>query len=128
MGGCEVQPLPFNTGVEEFDLSLLVQEQGKGVHLELRFNVDLFESTAIEQMLTHYKLVLEWMTTDPGNGIYEFDLITDAERQQILIDWNNTTTDFPHGCIQDLITESDQEQPRKCGNRLQRKFADLWRP
>jgi aspartate racemase len=108
---CDVQPESLDIGVEKFDLSLLVEELGKGLHLELGFNVDLFEPAIIERMLAHFKLVLEWMVSDPTNGICEFDPITNTERQQILIDWNNTGTDSPPGCIHDLIAIQTRNNP-----------------
>jgi amino acid adenylation domain-containing protein len=51
------------------------------------------------------------MTLDPKNGIYEFDLITNSERQQVLSDWNNTERDFPQVCIQDLVTIQTKRNP-----------------
>jgi len=73
---CNVLPVYFNIGIEKFDLSLVVRELGKGLRLELGYNVDLFEVPIIEHMLDQFKLILDWMTLDPKNGIYEFDLIT----------------------------------------------------
>ena len=108
---CDVRPESLDIGVERFDLSLLVEDLGKGLHLELGYNVDLFEPAMIERMLAHFKLVLEWMASDPTNGIREFNPITNAERQQMVTDWNNTGADFPQGCIHDLITIQARSNP-----------------
>jgi amino acid adenylation domain-containing protein len=109
--GCDIQPVFFNNGIEKFDLSLVVRELGKGLQLELNYNIDLFEAPLIESILSHFKVVLEWMTSDPQNGIFEFDSFTNAERQQVVIDWNNTGRDFPQVCIQDLITIQSRKNP-----------------
>ena len=55
-------------------------------------------------MLTHFKVVLEWMTSDQINGICEFEPFTYAERQQLLVEWNNTRMEYPRwSCLHELF-------------------------
>ncbi len=67
----------------------------KGYVCVLEYNTDLFEPETIERMFAHYERILEWMVSKPAKGIDEFDLLTEAERQQILVEWNDTVTVYP---------------------------------
>ncbi len=94
LGDCEISFDFVHIGIAKFDLSLFAKMQAEGLSLELEYNRDLFKPETGERMLSHYRRVLEWMVSSPTKGIFEFDLLTETERQKILKEWNDTVTDY----------------------------------
>ena len=64
--------------------------------LQLRslYNTDLFDSWRMAQMLKQYQMLLESIVSDSDQRISELSLLTEAERHQILVDWNATQQDY----------------------------------
>ena len=112
LGECTVIHDFVAIGVAKYDLLLFARQQEKELHLELEYNVDLFDHQTIERMLAHYRLILEWMVSSPSEGILEFSFLSQVERRQILVEWNNTTTDYPREkCIHQLFEERVEQSP-----------------
>ena len=58
-----------------------------------------------------------WNGWFPGRpkAYHEFDLLTETERQQILLEWNDTATDYPREkCIHQLFEEQVELVPDNC--------------
>jgi amino acid adenylation domain-containing protein len=107
-----VQPVSIDMGVSKFELTLTVFEQEQGLHLELQYNSDRFDQVTVERMLSHYRCILEWMSSSPETGINQFDLLTESERRQILLEWNNTGRSHPeYGGLQEIFKESARRYP-----------------
>ena len=52
-------PLEPDTGTAKFDLALFAMEQPHGLELEIQYSTDLFDAATIDQMLTHFRTLLE---------------------------------------------------------------------
>ena len=78
-----------------FEIAVNVVDTGRDLTLECEYNTDLFTSATIERWLGHYRVLLEAIASDPGQRIDELPLLTDAERRRVLIEWNDTDTDYP---------------------------------
>ena len=44
----------------------------------------------MERMLVHYQTLLEGIVADPETTISQLPILTDNEREQLLVDWNQT--------------------------------------
>lgn len=102
-------PLLIDTGSAQFDLSLTVEtEIAKKVYLS--FNTDLFSRQTAERMLGHFGSLLQQALAHPGLRISELPMLSSAEEQQLLTEWNNTTASYPHvQCFSELFeTQVDQ--------------------
>ena len=89
-----------------FDLTLdIVEHQDKLVCL-FESNADLFEADTIARMMTHFQNILEGLTANPEQKISDVSLLSDAERRQLLVDWNDTKTEYPSTrSIEELFEE-----------------------
>ena len=63
---------------------------------EIEDNSDLFDADTIKRLAAHYETLLESIVADPDRCVHDLPLLSDAERQQLLIEWNATKTDYPH--------------------------------
>ena len=89
---------------EEFDLVLSAEEGAEGIALSMNYRTDLFEESSIARMLEHFETLLEGLVADPGQRISQLPLMTDEERQKIVVDWNRTEVDFPElTCVHELV-------------------------
>jgi len=75
-----------------FDLTLDIVEHGDELACMFESNADLFEPETITRLMGHFQNVLEAMTRNVAQKISELPLLTEAERQQLLYDWNATNS------------------------------------
>jgi amino acid adenylation domain-containing protein len=95
-----------------FDLTLDLEEISTGIKGHLEYNSDLFDRDTIARMAGHFQILLEAIVTNCQEPIATLQLLTPAEKQQILIDWNNTQIDYPHDkCIHQLFEEQVERTP-----------------
>ncbi|NEQ80763.1 MAG: amino acid adenylation domain-containing protein, partial [Moorea sp. SIO2I5] len=73
---------------------------------------DLFEAETISRMLSHYENLLSAAVETPERPVSQLPLMTEPELDQILVEWNNTTTDYPNDkCIHQLFEEQVEKTP-----------------
>jgi amino acid adenylation domain-containing protein len=111
MPGLTLAPFKVQTGKEKFDLSVSLVETASGLKATFSYNTDLFDATTMERMLGHFQVLLEGIIADPGRRISELPLLTSAERQQIVVDWNNTTRSYPQRCVHELFESQVERTP-----------------
>lgn len=118
----EILPLEFPGLVTEhfrlgntmanFDLTLdIVEKDGELVCL-FESNADLFESETIVRLMGHFRTLIEAAVANPDQAISSLPMLTAAERQQVLIEWNDTATNYPsHSSIQELFEQQVRDTP-----------------
>jgi len=84
-----------DSGTAKFDLTLVLSEQPAGLRAEVEYCSDLFEAATIARMLGHFRTLLEGIVADPGRRLSELPLLTEPERHQLQVEWNDTATDYP---------------------------------
>src|SRR5215212_4412458 len=63
-------------------------------------------------MLGHYRTLLEGIVANPEQPISKLSLLTQAERHQLLVEWNDTAKDYPRDrCIHELFEEQVGRTP-----------------
>ncbi|MEW6733472.1 MAG: amino acid adenylation domain-containing protein [Acidobacteriota bacterium] len=98
--------LPINNDIAKFDLTLFIEESRENLSGILEYNTDLFDNVTIERMATHLQVLLNAIVNDPTQRIYSLHLLTSAEQDQLLIEWNQTEAVYPQGkCIHQLFEE-----------------------
>jgi non-ribosomal peptide synthetase component F len=107
-----LEPLETASPVAKFDLTLAVQEEAGGLRCEWEYNTDLFDAATVERMAGHFQRVVEGMVANPAQPIHQLPLLTEAEREQILREWNDTTTAYPQDtCLHQLFEEQVARTP-----------------
>ena len=70
------------------------------------YNTDSFDRAAISRMLEHFKILLSSIVANPEQRIANLPLLSEIERQRLLIEWNNTRRDYPRSrCVHELFEE-----------------------
>ncbi|AKA44315.1 non-ribosomal peptide synthetase [Paenibacillus polymyxa] len=70
-----------------------------GVEIEIRFdfNAEVFDKDSIERLKGHLVHLLEQVTDNPEITVGELELVTEAEKTDLLGRFNDTITEFPRG-------------------------------
>jgi surfactin family lipopeptide synthetase A len=112
LAGVEVTPLPINSGTAKFDLTIFARERESTIYITAEYNTDLFDSSTIERWLEHYRTLLEGVVADPEQRLSELPLLTEAERNQLLVEYNNTITNYPRErCVYELFEVQAERTP-----------------
>lgn len=101
--------LPHWMGLE---IALLIEESGSGPSASFVYSTELFKSATIARMAGHYQILLTGIAADPDRSFALLPLLTPTERHRIVVEWNETRTDYPRDtCIQQLFEAQVDADP-----------------
>ncbi|MEH2435910.1 MAG: amino acid adenylation domain-containing protein [Nostoc sp.] len=107
-----ISSLPVESATAKFDLFLSIQNTGNGLVGVWEYNTDLFDASTIERMTGHFMTLLSGIVANPEERISQLPLLSQTERQQLLVEWNNTQTDYPRDkSIHQLFEEQVERTP-----------------
>lgn len=110
--GLKTEHFRVDNIMANFDLTFDAVERGDELDCLFESNADLFENETIARMLTHFRTLLESIVENPGYRISELPMLTERERHQLLVEWNDTKTNYPsHNCIQELFEQQVSNTP-----------------
>lgn len=95
-----VSHLVPENAIAKLDLSLNIYEtlniygNSLGLTGVVRYNTDLFTSATISRMVGHFLTLLSGIVNHPDEIVSHLPLLTVAEKHQLLVEWNNTQTDY----------------------------------
>ncbi|MGD0207573.1 MAG: amino acid adenylation domain-containing protein [Verrucomicrobiota bacterium] len=112
LGGFVMESIPLERRAATLDLVMLIIETTGSLSASIRFNTDLFDAATIARMAGHFQALLESVIRDPAAAIGDLEILTGAERQQLLVGFNDTQTDYPKDkCLHQLFEEQVQRTP-----------------
>jgi amino acid adenylation domain-containing protein len=85
-----------------YPLTLQVIE-GEQLWLKLYYDTQRFEADAIDRLLGHMHTLLTGMASNPHQILADLPMLTDAERHQLLVEWNDTGVDYPDTTIHQVF-------------------------
>jgi amino acid adenylation domain-containing protein len=88
--GLRLEATEEGNPTSKFDLTLGAAESADGLSLTLEYSTDLFDKTTAQRLMGHLATLLAAVSADPGRPLSELSLWTEAERHQVLVDWNDT--------------------------------------
>jgi amino acid adenylation domain-containing protein len=99
-----IEPIELDTASAKVDLTLYLRDDGAKIRATLEYNTDLFEPETIARMAGHFQRLLEAVVADFDLPVTKIPILTPAEREQALVTWNDTRTDYPrHSSIPALF-------------------------
>jgi amino acid adenylation domain-containing protein len=108
----EVELLRWGPEGTRFDLELTCIDQRGRLAGRLTYNTALFDRSTIERLRDHLVRLLELVVADPATRGSELRLMSDAEQQRLLVDWNDTAqAPVDDACIQELFDRQAQRTP-----------------
>jgi amino acid adenylation domain-containing protein len=112
-GGLSLGPFALPQQEGQVDLALEMIEGKTSLLGILKYNVDLFDSATIERMAGHFETLLEHIVVDPDQPLSRVPLLREAERHELLIEWNDTKLDYPaNECLHELFEKQVKQAPQ----------------
>ena len=102
--------VPLERVTAKFDLSLSMTDTASGLTGSLAYNTDLFAATTIQRLIHHWQSLLEGIVAHPEQPIAVLPLLTPAEQQQLLIDWQGPTVALPPAADLHMLFEIQATQ------------------
>ncbi|HKH43542.1 MAG TPA: amino acid adenylation domain-containing protein, partial [Thermoanaerobaculia bacterium] len=110
--GLELRPIEVEVHSARFDLVLSLGEGPEGLAGFLEHSTDLFDGTTAERLLVRYQVALEAATGDAGLPVAELPLLPVWERQQVLVEPNDTRSAYPReASLPELFAAVARELP-----------------
>ena len=90
----------------------LVSTSGEEIPLKIVYDTQIFDDTTIDQVLGHLEVLLEAISTHSDKRLSSLPILTEGEKQQILVDWNRTEAPYPEGrCFHELFEDQVARVP-----------------
>ena len=110
--GVNWELLPLTQPGGQFELTLTASEVGPDLLCTLSYRSDLFARATIARMLEHLTHLLRSAVQDPERTVGSLPMLSESERHQILVTWNQTAAPYPQDkCIQQLFEEQVERTP-----------------
>ena len=107
-----LQAQVIDAGMAQFDLALHLAEREEALVGWLEYNSDLFEAATVVRLAGHWRTLLEGVVADPAQQLAGLPLLTAAERQQLLVDWNATSAATPRAAsVHELVAAQVARTP-----------------
>ncbi|RYZ37608.1 MAG: amino acid adenylation domain-containing protein, partial [Myxococcaceae bacterium] len=93
--GLRLKPVDFEGQTSKFDLSLYFTETPQGLSGAVEYSTDLFEAATVQRLVEHLRVLLEGVVAKPEESVGRLPLLSEGERQQVLVKWNQTQAEYP---------------------------------
>ncbi|MES5820832.1 amino acid adenylation domain-containing protein [Streptomyces sp. RG80] len=115
--GTHADVLPVETGATKIDLTFNLGERlsadgsPEGIEGILQYSADLFDRSTAEELAARLERLLRAAVRDPDRALGALDLLTDAERHRLLVEFNDTAREVPDTTFPRLFEARAAEAP-----------------
>ncbi|NHN25921.1 amino acid adenylation domain-containing protein [Flavobacterium jejuense] len=114
IAGLNVTPYPIESKVSRLDLSLQIFEGNDNMHLQFEYSTSLFKEETIERFISYFKEIIIAVIKDSNIRLGDIELISEEEKNKLLVDFNDTQSDYPkEETIVSLFELQVQKTPNK---------------
>jgi amino acid adenylation domain-containing protein/non-ribosomal peptide synthase protein (TIGR01720 family) len=93
-----------------YPLTVVVSPR-RQLSVEFGFDADAFDAALIERLSGHFIRVLTALSADPGARCGDIDILTERQRSQVLVEWNDTAWDVPVATWAELVEAAVARTP-----------------
>jgi amino acid adenylation domain-containing protein len=110
--GLTLTPLAAGTGTAKFDLTLSLGTGPAGLGGSWEYDRDLFDPATVVRIAERFAILLAGVAADPAARLSELPLLSDLERHQAIVEWNDAASAFPRGrTLGELFAEQAARTP-----------------
>lgn len=111
-GGLPLEPYFFPQEEGQFELALELIDTGEALLGTVHYHTDLFRRETAERFRRSFELLVQAVLENPDGAIAVLPILSPEARHQILVDWNQTTTDYPRDlCLPQLFETQAARTP-----------------
>jgi amino acid adenylation domain-containing protein/FkbH-like protein len=93
--GLKVSVRELDTRTALYDIQLYAAPTREGIRLNFEWNRELFDRETIERMSQHFHILLTSIAENANERIDSLDMLPQAERRRLLVEWNDTHVEYP---------------------------------
>jgi amino acid adenylation domain-containing protein/non-ribosomal peptide synthase protein (TIGR01720 family) len=109
--GLDINDVELPTLSTSFELTFEFVDLNNTLYGALTYNTDLFDPTTIQRMITHLHRLLVGIAENADRLVAQLPWMSEAERRQILIDWNDTGHPVPPATLPELFSAQVARTP-----------------
>lgn len=110
--GLEINFLEINSGVSQFDLTLMISKWEGQYLCTVDYNDVLFKPATITRMFQSFQMLLEEAVIQPDRPISKLPIITKAETHHLVYELNRSSLEFPREkCVHQLFEAQVERTP-----------------
>ena len=98
-----------------FDLDVNFIDAEAELRLDCSFNADLFDHPTVCGWLENLRTLLADAATNPGKTLDRIELLPEAQRRQLLVQWNDTVRSYPSDQTVHALIEAQVERTPEAG-------------
>ena len=96
------------------DLHLSVVDNGEDLSLFALYSTELFDADGVDRTLRHLEVLMRGVEQNPNQRLSTLPLLTDEEKHQVLVEWNQNIRDYPRDkCLHELVEAQAEYIPEK---------------
>ncbi|MFQ5610897.1 MAG: amino acid adenylation domain-containing protein [Anaerolineae bacterium] len=111
----QADSLSYTRLIEQTNYPLTVYAYpGPELRLKIAYDGHRFDEATVARMLGHLQTLLAGIAADPGQPVSRLPLLTEAERRQVLVVWNDTAVDpwqNSNRCLHQLVEAQVERTP-----------------
>ncbi len=93
-------------------LKLEVRREGGSIRVLVEYERSVYEREWVERFWKHYEQALRSGTEEQLRAVAQLTLLTEGEREQLLVEWNQTAREYPRErCVHELFEEQAERAP-----------------
>ncbi|MCP5049288.1 MAG: acyltransferase domain-containing protein, partial [bacterium] len=93
--GLTMKPYEHDYSVSKFDMTLFGAEMGENLVFVFEYCTGLFKEETIQRFFHYFMKILTTVLEDPAKRIRDIEIISDREKEQLLLDFNDTKVPCP---------------------------------
>jgi amino acid adenylation domain-containing protein len=110
--GLSVVPYEMEARSTGLELVLQLEEYPAGLLMTADYDAALFDAGTIQRFLGHYETLLASALSDPDGSVSRLRILTEPERQRILVEWNSPDVEYSgEKCVHRLFEEQARKTP-----------------
>ncbi|WP_393062392.1 amino acid adenylation domain-containing protein [Streptomyces sp. LN549] len=120
--GLSIRQLDLAAQESKFDFSFYATEAADGgLDGTIVYSTDLFDEATMARLAGHFETLLGAAAHSPTARLSDLEMLTPAERREILTTWNGADTDAPdavtvHRLFEDRAAERPNSRALSCGS------------
>jgi amino acid adenylation domain-containing protein len=106
-------PLQVESKMTPFDIAFEFSQTPQGLRVHILYSSDLFDAITIARLTGHLETLVEGIAAHREERIGELPILTESERERLLVQWNDTTVAYPSDqCVHHLFEAQVRRTPQ----------------
>ncbi len=110
--GLNISTYKTENKISKFDITVIAVEMRDNISISMQYCTKLFNKVTIKRMYGHLENIIEAVVKNLDVKLSEIEVLAEEEKQQILVDFNNTRVDYSKGkTIHKMFEEQVERTP-----------------